>query len=1158
MGDSVHMPPPRYEDLDLVIDEAVGDGYPCRIVRSPAGEARGVLRLQRGAAELEQQLEALQKALRDAPQERLRPNSPEQQQVQQLGQMLFEALFSGRLRDRLAVAREQMRSARKRLRIRLRIQAPDLAVLPWEFLYDPARGDYLCLRDVSLVRYLELEDPVPPLRVEPPLRILGVVSSPTDCDRLDTAEERRRLTDATVDLQTQGLVNLTWIDGSGWRDIQQAMGRGPWHIVHFIGHGGFDQSAHTGLLALTKDDGAKDLVSDQQLARLLTEQPSLRMVVLNSCEGARGSVRDLFTSTAAALIRGGVPAVLAMQYEISNDAAIEFSRSFYGALSEGLAVDHALARARTAISFAVPNSVEWGTPVLHLRAEDGVIFRLGRRGAEKGGGRDVKVIQTPKSAPPGNIPEDLSSFVGRQRELEDVKGLLDENHLVTLVGPGGSGKTRLAIRVAREARERFRDGAYLVELATTEDGGQVVQRIAAELGIREQPRRSFETQLGDWLRDRALLLVLDNCEQVAADCAQFTELVRRHAPGVRLLASSREPLRAMGEVLYEVPVLSLPAAGGSPAAIALSEAVQLLVARGAAAKFGFGLTEQNAAALAAICRRLDGIPLAIELAAAHIRLLAPEALLEKLNDRFGILKGGSRTALPRHQTMRATLAWSYDSLDEECRTLFRRLSVFGGGWTADAAEAVCATGVAEKGSLLGRLEQLVEKSLVQVDRQGTQRQRLLETMREYAAELLAEEEQDERATRDRHLAWVHALVQRAAQGLDGPNQGDRLNELETEHDNVRNALDRTVRTDDAAAGFEIVSGAHLFWAMRGHWTEGRGWLDRLVDLPSAAKAAAEVRGRAELTAATLAQYQGDYDTAEKWYATSFDLAGTCGDRRTVAKVLKGQGELAQARQDVVAAHEAFVEALRIARTLGDSPLAAAALVSLGNEALGRDDLDDARITFEEALRFSVNLGDHQVRLASSSGLGTVAFYQRDFEAARAAYAVGLETTRRLGDKRTTALMSLNLGDAATALEDSDRAATAYDESLTLLADLGDRENLAACLESIGALAVVVGRPSAAARLLAVATKLRETIGAPLPADRIEAVNRARDRVRSELGVDAFDQAQAESRALTWHEVTSVAFDVLRRRGAWTVAQAWSNRGEQSVGPATLRPLRVSP
>jgi len=363
--------------LDFELEIGVGDGleYPVAVLRSPAGEARERVEFPFGELELENRLQALQIALLRTGSILRQVLTPEEQAVQAFGRALFEMLLCGEVRSRYDVSLREAAAQHKGLRIKLRVQSPELAALPWEFIYDPRNAEYVCLsRNTPLVRYLELPQPVHPLRTELPLRILGMAVSPEGLPPLDIAQEKQRVEMALEGLRATGMVALTWLEGQTWRDLQREMRHGPWHFFHFIGHGGFSRATDEGFVALADESGRAHHLSATQLGRLLADHRDLRLALLNACEGARGSTQDIFSATAAILLRRGLPAVLAMQYPISDRAAIEFSRTFYEALADGLAVDTATTEARQAIGYAAPHSVEWGIPVLYMRAADGVLF----------------------------------------------------------------------------------------------------------------------------------------------------------------------------------------------------------------------------------------------------------------------------------------------------------------------------------------------------------------------------------------------------------------------------------------------------------------------------------------------------------------------------------------------------------------------------------------------------------------------------------------------------------------------------------------------------------------------------------------------------------------------------------------------------------------
>src|SRR5579884_1061615 len=434
-----------------------------------------------------------------------------------------------------------------------------------------------------------------------------------------------------------------------------------------------------------------------------------------------------------------------------------------------------------------------------------------------------------------NLPVQLTSFIGREKEMEEIKRLLSRTRLLTLTGSGGCGKTRLAAQVGADLLADFADGVWLVELAAIADPALVPQTVASTLGIREEPGQRLLETLQQHLKPKSLLLLLDNCEHLSAACAQLAETLLQACPNLRILASSREALGIAGELAYRVPSLSLPELPRLPSAeaalvpaLARCEATRLFVERAALSYPGFALTEQNAPAVAQVCVRLDGIPLAIELAAARIKVLSADQIAARLDDRFRLLTGGSRTALPRQQTLRALIDWSYDLLSEAERTLLRRLSVFAGGWTLEAAEAVCSA------DALHLLTSLVDKSLAVYEEQaGEARYRLLETVREYARDRLLESGEMEEV-RERHFAFFLRMAEEIEPKLTGLEQAAWLDRLEGEYDNLRAASGWALSAAEGAqAGLRLAGALWRFWEIRGHIDEGRGRLKNALDRPDA-------------------------------------------------------------------------------------------------------------------------------------------------------------------------------------------------------------------------------------------------------------------------------------------------------------------------------------
>ncbi len=549
-----------------------------------------------------------------------------------------------------------------------------------------------------------------------------------------------------------------------------------------------------------------------------------------------------------------------------------------------------------------------------------------------------------------NLPAQPTSFVGREREVAEALVLLDRTRALTLTGPGGTGKTRLALRIAAESAEAFRDGVVFVALSALEDPPLVASTVAAAVGVKEEPGRPVLASLSERLAGMEVLLVLDNYEQLLGAAALVGELLAA-GPGVRILVTSRAPLRVAAEHEYQVSPLSLPdpAAGATPEELATSEAVALFVERARAIDPGFALTDENAGAVAEICTSLDGLPLAIELAAARTRLLSPHAILERLGTSLPLLTGGPRDRPERQRTLRATIEWSHDLLEPEGHAMFRRLAVFAGGWSLEAAEAVCSPRGANGLDTLDTLEALVEQSLVRPVGDGSlePRFRMLVTIREYGLERLAASG-EERDLRSRHAQFFLAFAEAAGRELAGPHQVAWLDRLGRDHDNLRAALRWAVEGDQAETGLLIAAAIWRFWQLRDHLAEGEARLTELLAAPSAS-AATPARAAGATALASVVYWRGDYAAAQARYEEALALHVAHGDDAGAADVGSSLGWVAAATGDWAAARRRFGEAAESARARGDRTGLGHALQGLGMSAHRDGDRLTARAALEEAV-----------------------------------------------------------------------------------------------------------------------------------------------------------------------------------------------------------------
>jgi len=756
-----------------------------------------------------------------------------------------------------------------------------------------------------------------------------------------------------------------------------------------------------------------------------------------------------------------------------------------------------------------------------------------------------------------NLPRQLTSFIGREREIEEVKKLLSNTCLLTLTGSGGCGKTRLALQVASNLVGEYKDGVWLVDLAPLSDPALVPQAVARAIDVSEQPGRFYLDTLLDYLKSRQLLLVLDNCEHLIEACARLSESLLQACPKLRILATSREALSIAGELTYRVPSLSLPDPVGVSLVSALMqyEAVCLFIERALFSQPTFAATDRNAPTVAKICHRLDGIPLSIELAAARAKVLSVEEIASRLDDRFRLLTGGSRTALPRQQTLRATIDWSYNMLSEAERVLFNRLSVFMGGWTLEAAEAICGDtagadqlplppapvdggspptsggGGRERAGVrvpsvhpddvLDLLTHLVDKSLVVVEEQGGKtRYRFLETVRQYARDKLLESGEGA-DLRERHLNWFLGLVERAEPEFRGPNQREWLDRLEIEHDNLRAALEWSVGSSEGEEGLRLAGALGGFWFARGYWSEGRRWFEEVLSKSSGASPS--VRAKALGGAATLTMSQKDVGRGLPLLEESLSLYRETGDKNGTAWALESLGlTMSFSQGDHERAIALCEESLSLYREVGNKGGIGRALHNLGMVAYLQGDYGRAKTLSEESLSLSREVGDKRHIAFALSDLGVVALRQGDYDQATALYKESLDLFREVGEKFGISSSHYSLGLVALRQGDYERARALYKKSLLLSRELGNRMNVALCLGGLARVVVAQGQPERGARLLGAAEALLEAIGDPLPPSERPDCDRGVAAVRAALGEEAFKAAWEEGRKMTMEEAVEYA------------------------------------
>jgi len=681
----------------------------------------------------------------------------------------------------------------------------------------------------------------------------------------------------------------------------------------------------------------------------------------------------------------------------------------------------------------------------------------------------------------------VTALVGREEAIADAAFALhqDDVRLLTITGPGGVGKTRVAQAVAAAVAEEFADGVVFVPLQTVRDPDLVSGTIARAVGLFDV-EGDLEERLVAQLAARTLLLVVDNFEQVV-DAAPSLARIVASCPNLRMVVTSRTPLHVATE--QELPL----------APLADDAAVTLFVDRASAVRPEFA-RDVDRRVVSELCHRLDRLPLAIELAAARVRLLTPEAMLARIEHRLELLTSGPRDAPLRHQALGDTIGWSFELLDDDARELFVRLAVFTGGCTLEDAEQVC-------GASLNTLGSLVDHSLL---RAGEDRFAMLETIREYAAGLLATTP-EETALRRRHAAHYAALAETAAPLLTGPEQASWRTRLEADHDNLRAAMRFSLLDGDAETALRLCGSLWRFWLERGYLGEGRAWLDEALSAPSAGSL---LRARVLTGDGVLSHYQGDYARADVLCGEALELARSLDDEKGVAEALTGLALVRRTLGDYREAEELFREALAVYEALGDETGIARTLDRLAIALAVAGENTRAHALFERSLELSRRLGDATGVALALHGLAFTRPTGRDAEA-KAQAAESLSILRDLGDRRNVAKVIWTVGDVGADLGDAD-AAACLEEALTLCVDFGDPWFCGVALEEASHLALATGDAERAARLLGAADAVRAGIGAPLPGMFLDEHARVESGARASLGDERFDVARGEGRGMPLH------------------------------------------
>ena len=754
---------------------------------------------------------------------------------------------------------------------------------------------------------------------------------------------------------------------------------------------------------------------------------------------------------------------------------------------------------------------------------------------------------------PNNLPVQLSSFIGREKEVEQIKKRLEKNRLVTLTGSGGVGKTRLSIQTASELLSKFSNGIWLIELAPITDPALVPPTVCASLDVTPQGNTSALTVLTEYLKPKKTLLVVDNCEHLIDACAKLCGALLHACPNLQIIASSREALGIEGENAYHVPSLSLPNQNDGLHAIENSEAVKLFMERATATVPEFEMTEANASVIAQICRRLDGIALAIELAASRLKLLKVEQIAARLDDAFRILTGGSRTALPRQQTLRAMIDWSYNLLSEEEREVLRKLSIFIGGWTLEAAESVC-----DNPNMLDVLTHLVDKSLVAVDLEHGDEPRyyLLETIRQYAREKLNDSDEGEQI-RARHLDYFIQWVKREEHKIYGFGQVEWLEKLEDEHENLNAALEWSLQ-GNIPAGQELTASLWWSWHLGGHsgeaytWLErmlaatpeadslvrakllsGMGWLtEKLEDKDNAdQKSVAMFRrlgdeGGAAFPLCSLGintYWRFDHELALRIVQESLELFQSHGNQWGVRHALGILGYIHEALGNFAQAQKYYEESLVKAKELGDQDGMGWSLYLMGRMAVLQGDPARAMNLFDSALRIARVVKTKPITSWILDQMGALLLQLEDYEQAKVLFEESLEVNRKTGDRTAVAYRLGSLGWCARLQENFSTANSFYADALQAMKQSGDDNDVMSLLIDIGILFGARGEPEKSVRLLGFTESLFQGVVRIfiLPFARLEA-ERFRETARATLTEEAYTAAYEAGKQMSLDEAVAFA------------------------------------
>ena len=655
-------------------------------------------------------------------------------------------------------------------------------------------------------------------------------------------------------------------------------------------------------------------------------------------------------------------------------------------------------------------------------------------------------------ARPNNLPVQSTSFIGRVEEIRQIRSLLKELHMLTLTGSGGLGKTRLVLQVAADVIDEFENGVWFVDLSALSDPHLLTQSVTKSLGIHEHPNLPLEEALMDFLNSKEILIVLDNCEHIVQACSELAERLLSKISRLKVIATSREELRCAGERVHRLMSLKIPDPAGEFTLDSLiqNESVRLFTERAVLVNSNFRLNNDNARTVVQICNQLEGIPLAIELAAARTKIFSVEMINERLQDRFNLLSKGKRTAAARHQTLKSMIDWSYDLLSGKEKILWSRLSVFAGSWTIKASEYICSDEELKENEIFEILNSLTEKSIVNYDAEN-ERYRMLETLRQYGENIL-EQSAEKEIIFKKHLKYYSELAEASEPELRGADIKKWLEILESENDNFEKALSRSSNKQINELCMSLAGALGSFWEIKGYYTGGRRWFECVLSCCNQEVNA--IRGKALFAAGTLARIQGEYALSKKFSRESLSIRRKLKNRSDVASSMQSLGHLAFVQTDYHTAEKYYNESLVIRSKLNDKAGIASSLNSVGNVTFNQGKYEQAFELYRESLEMKIEIGDKRGVAFTLINMGNAAFELGEYEKAKSLYKESLEVCRELGDKRGIASCLFNYGNLLLITGESDEARKQYEESLLIKQQIGDKTGIASSYYRLGTVAAM--------------------------------------------------------------------------------------------------------